>query len=58
MVSEELSEEKEKDYDMACISNSLVDILNNLYNKSNFEPILKEVMTEIIEFIKDKEKNI
>jgi len=58
VVSEELSEEKEKDYDMACISNSLVDILNNLYNKSNFEPILKEVMTEIIEFIKDKEKNI
>ena len=58
MVSEELSEEKEKDYDLACISNSLVDILNNLYNKSNFEPILKEVMTEIIEFIKDKEKNI
>ena len=58
VISEELGEENEKNYDMACISNSLVDILNNLYNRSCFDELLKEVIIENIDFIKDKEKNI
>lgn len=58
VLSEELDENKEKDFDVACISNSLVDILNNLYNKSYLEEPIKEIITEIIDFIKDKEKNI
>ena len=58
VVSEEVNEEKEKEYDMACISNSLVDILNNLYNKKIFDQIMKDLIAEIIQFIKEKEKNI
>ena len=58
VISEEVNEEKEKEYDMACISNSLVDILNNLYDKKIFDQIMKDLIAEIIQFIKEKEKNI
>ena len=57
VISEEVDEEKEKDYDIACISNALVEILNNIYNKYNLEKIINEIIVDIIEFIKDKEKN-
>ena len=58
VVSEEIDEEKEKIYDVALISNSLVDILNNLYNKPYFDNIFKEAIVQCIDFIKDKEKYI
>ena len=58
VVSEEIDEEKEKIYDVALISNSLVDILNNLYNKPYFDNLLKESILQCIDFIKDKEKYI
>ena len=58
VASEEIGEENEKNYDVACISNSLVDILNNLYNKPFFNQVIKDVIIENIDFIKDKEKNI
>ena len=58
VVSEEIDEEKEKIYDVALISNSLVDILNNLYNKPYFDNLLKESIAQCIDFIKDKEKYI
>ena len=57
VISEEVDEEKEKDYDIACISNALVEILNNIYNKYNLGKIINEIIVDIIEFIKDKEKN-
>ena len=57
MISEEVDEEKEKDYDIACISNALVEILNNIYNKYNLGKTINEIIIDIIEFIKDKEKN-
>ena len=57
VISEEVDEEKEKDYDIACISNALVEILNNIYNKYNLGKIINELIVDIIEFIKDKEKN-
>jgi hypothetical protein len=58
VASEEIGEENEKNYDMACISNSLVDILNNLYNKPCFNQVINDVIIENIDFIKDKEKYI
>ena len=57
VISEEVDEEKEKDYDIACISNALVEILNNIYNKYNLGKTINEIIVDIIEFIKDKEKN-
>ena len=57
VISEEVDNEKEKDYDIACISNALVEILNNIYNKYNLGKIINELIVDIIEFIKDKEKN-
>ena len=57
VISEEVDEEKEKDYDIACISNALVEILNNIYNKYNLGKIINEIIIDIIDFIKDKEKN-
>ena len=57
VISEEVDNEKEKDYDIACISNALVEILNNIYNKYNLGKIINEIIVDIIEFIKDKEKN-
>ena len=58
VISEEIDETKEKEYDIACISNNLVEILNKLSNKSNLADIIKENMNDLIEFIKDKEKYI
>ena len=57
VISEEVDIENEKDYDIACISNALVEILNNIYNKYNLGKIINEIIVDIIEFIKDKEKN-
>ena len=57
VISEEVDEEKEKDYDIVCISNALVEILNNIYNKYNLGKTINEIIVDIIEFIKDKEKN-
>ena len=57
VISEEVDEEKEKDYDIACISNALVEILNNIYNKYNLGKTINEIIVDIIDFIKDKEKN-
>ena len=57
VISEEVDNEKEKDYDVACISNALVEILNNIYNKYNLGKTINEIIVDIIEFIKDKEKN-
>ena len=57
VISEEVDNEKEKDYDIACISNALVEILNNIYNKYNLGKIINEIIVDIIEFIKGKEKN-
>ena len=58
VISEEIDEMKEKEYDIACISNNLVEILNKLSNKPNLADIIKENMNDLIEFIKDKEKYI
>ena len=57
VISEEVDIENEKDYDIACISNALVEILNNIYNKYNLGKTINEIIVDIIEFIKDKEKN-
>ena len=57
VISEEVDIENEKDYDIACISNALVEILNNIYNKYNLGKIINEIIIDIIDFIKDKEKN-
>ena len=51
VISEEVDNEKEKDYDIACISNALVEILNNIYNKYNLGKIINELIVDIIEFI-------
>ena len=58
VISEEIDETKEKEYDIACISNNLVEILNKLSNKPNLADIIKENMNDLIEFIKDKETYI
>ena len=58
VISEEIDETKEKEYDIACISNNLVEILNKLSNKPNLADIIKDNMNDLIEFIKDKEKYI
>ena len=57
VISEEVDIENEKDYDIACISNALVEILNNIYNKYNLGKIINEIIIDIIDFIKEKEKN-
>ena len=57
VISEEIDIEKEKEYDLTCINNSLVEILNNIYNKNNLEDAVKSTITDIIDFIKDKEEN-
>ena len=57
VISEEVDNENEKDYDIACISNALVEILNNIYNKYNLGKTINEIIVDIIDFIKDKEKN-
>ena len=56
VISEEI--DQEKDYDIACISNALVEILKNIYNRYNLGKTINEVIVDIIDFIKDKEKNI
>ena len=58
VLSEELDEDKEKEFDAACINNLLIEILNNVYNKPHLDEVVKNVVEEIINFIKDKEKNI
>ena len=57
VISEEIDIEKEKEYDKTCIDNSLVEILNNIYNKPNLEDAAKNTILDIIDFIKDKEEN-
>ena len=58
IASEEFEENQEKEFDMALISNSIIDILSNLYNKSFNEQFDKEIIIDVINFIKDKEKSI
>ena len=58
VISEELDTETEKQYDITCISNSLVEILNNILNKPNLEPIVINTISDILALLKDKEENI
>ena len=58
ILSEELDKEAEKEYDLTCICNSLIEILNNILNKPNLEEIVIKTISDILIFIKDKEENI
>ena len=40
------------------IEKAIIDILSNLYNKSFNEQFDKEIIIDVINFIKDKEKSI
>ena len=58
ILSEELDKEAEKEYDITCISNSLIEILNNILNKPNLEPVIVNTISDILALLKDKEENI
>ena len=58
VASEELEPEMEKCYDLILINNSLENILNNYYESKNFNENVKDIINELIEFIKDKEKDL